>query len=135
MTDSRSLIIKRSGNRCEAMVRMPLNQQRVVWARCYRSPVEVHHMLTRARGGRILDAKGETAHLLALCAKHHREAHSDGGDIVGLMMNGYITTAQDGSIVYEGTDPRLRHLQRMDVSDVQQGVPRDRSGERLRRQT
>jgi hypothetical protein len=95
----------------------------VVYTRCFRSPVEVHHMLTRARGGLILDAMGEIAHLIALCPQHHKVAHSAGGHEAGLMMNGYVTTAADGSVVYDGSDPRLGHINTVDLPDLSEEVP------------
>jgi hypothetical protein len=79
-------------------------------------------MLTRSRGGLILDAAGETAHLIALCAKHHRVAHSPGGHEAGLMISGYVTTGPDGRAVYQGEDRRLRHLA-LDVPVVRDQVP------------
>ena len=45
---------------CEAMIQL----YNGTWTRCWRKPTESHHMLTRARGGRILDEVGETYHLI-----------------------------------------------------------------------
>lgn len=95
-------VLERSWSRCEAMVKVG-----EAWTRCFRAPVEVHHALTRSRGGKILDAHGETAHLLALCPQHHRAAHAPGGHESGLMIDGYVTTGEDGVPVYEGSDRRL----------------------------
>lgn len=116
---------ERSGNQCEAMVQV--SSKGVLWSRCWSRPVEVHHMLTRSRGGLILDAIGETAHLIALCPQHHRYAHGPDGHEAGLMINGYVTTRPDGRIVYEGSDPRLAHLA-LDVSVLREGVCSDYSG-------
>lgn len=76
------------------------------WTRCWRQPTERHHLLTRARGGRILDEAGETYHLIHLCHVHHRLA--DGGDAydAGLLIDGYVTTA-NGRVVYHGSDEYL----------------------------
>lgn len=101
------------------------------YARCFRSPVEVHHALTRARGGLILDDVGITLHLLALCHQHHRDAHGPGGHEAGLMINGYVTSGADGLPVYSGSHPGLRHLLAMDVSDVHKEVPCDQPGSGL----
>ena len=93
------------------------------WTRCGRSQVEVHHALTRARGGDLLDLVGETYHLIALCGAHHRQAHQ--GVSPGLMLNGSVY--RDGLfLVYEGPDGYLqerfgsqaRHPYAVDVSVV-----------------
>lgn len=126
---------ERSGSRCEAMVRLPVpqphNPGRVVWTRCFRAPVEVHHALTRSRGGLILDDHGECAHLLALCRMHHRMAHGPGGHDMGLMINGYVTTGADGVPVYQGQDERLRRYNAVDVSELRGEVPGDRTSKGL----
>lgn len=75
-------------------------------------------MLTRARGGLILDKAGETAHLIALCPNHHRYAHGPDGYESGLMINGYVTTGTLGTPVYEGSDLRLLHLRAVDLPDL-----------------
>jgi hypothetical protein len=98
---SREQVIERSGARCEAMVALPRT-----WARCGKGPVEVHHALTRARGGALLDSVGETHHLIALCSTHHREV-DDHGHTSGLMIQGSVY--RDGlHLIYEGPDAYLR---------------------------
>jgi hypothetical protein len=94
---------KRSGGRCEAFI-----QVGQTWTRCWKGPVEIHHALTKARGGRVLDAIGETYHLIALCPRCHRA--SDGGDayVRGLLIDGYVTTTPQGP-VYQGSDAFLKH--------------------------
>lgn len=87
-------------------------------------------MLTRSRGGLILDGHGEIAHLLALCSAHHKLAHSPGGHEAGLMISGYVTTGTDGRPVYAGQDRRLAHLA-LDVSGLSEDVPGDRPSQRL----
>lgn len=100
----------RSGGVCEAMVlvegRSILGEKAYVWTRCGRTPVEVHHRLTRGRGGELLDELGETYHLLALCPGHHRD--SDGKDAYagGLLLAGSMIKNQFG-VYYEGPDPVL----------------------------
>ena len=86
---------------CEAMIW--INE---VWTRCWRKPTEKHHMLTRARGGAILDSVGETYHLINLCREHH--AWSDGGQAydAGTLIDGYVTT-ENGKVIYNGSDPYL----------------------------
>lgn len=88
---------------CEAMVQV----RGGAWTRCGKRPVERHHRLTRARGGAVLDAAGETYHLIDLCPRHHRM--SDGRDAYenGLLLDGYVTTGPDGEPVYHGSDPYL----------------------------
>lgn len=112
-----------SWRRCEAMVGVGNT-----YTRCFRMPTEIHHMLTRARGGLILDAAGETAHLIALCRFHHNYAHSKEGHEAGLMIDGYVTTGQNGRPVYEGSDRRLEHLRALDLSEVSEGLPRHQHG-------
>lgn len=68
-------------------------------------------MLTRARGGLLLDEAGETAHLIALCRRHHNVAHSPEGYEAGLMIDGYVMH-EDGKLVYDGSDPRLTKYRR-----------------------
>jgi hypothetical protein len=95
------LVRKRALNACEAMVDLPRAR-----TRCGKSPVEDHHMLTRSRGGLILDALGEIYHHLALCPWHHREAHAPGGYKKGLMMEGSVII-EGGSVRYIGSDEYL----------------------------
>lgn len=106
-SERQRLIVKnRAGDRCEAEVEVS-----GVWARCFASPIEVHHMLTRARGGDLLDQAGETYHLVALCPTHHREAVGSSGYEGGLLLEGYVTLdAATGEIIYDGPDPFLRQM-------------------------
>lgn len=96
---------KRSGGNCEAMVWI---ESAEVWARCGRRPVEVHHMLTRARGGAVLDAIGETYHLAALCPRCHSASDGAAAYDGGLLIDGYVTSTPLGP-VYTGTDTYLSH--------------------------
>ena len=99
---ARSAVKSRSGGSCEAMVQIRSG----MWTRCWVKPIEIHHLLTRARGGNVLDARKETYHLIGLCRKHHEM--SDGGDayMSGLLIDGYVVT-EKGRPVYYGTDPVL----------------------------
>jgi hypothetical protein len=101
----RDLVVDRSGGRCEAMTTVSGLD---VWTRCFRSPIEVHHRLTRARGGDLLDELGETYHLIALCPQHHRE-DADGGLAYesGLLLDGRMYKS-GGLYWYEGSDDYLK---------------------------
>lgn len=100
---TRDLVVIRSGGRCEAMVWV-----HDTWARCFRAPIEVHHRITRARGGNLLDELNETYHLVALCTQHHRE-DADGGLAYesGLLLDGRMYYA-GGQYWYEGSDQYLK---------------------------
>lgn len=97
------LVKERSGGQCEAMVLIP---KRGIYTRCWKSPIEIHHLLTRARGGGVLDQVGESYHLIALCPECH--ARSDGGDAYmgGLLIDGYAAMSS-GKVEYYGTDQYL----------------------------
>jgi hypothetical protein len=75
---------------------------------CGLAPAELHHKLTRARGGLILDQHGETYHQMHLCREHHGYAH-DHPDAIkgGLLIEGYVTTESDGTPQYVGPDKYL----------------------------
>lgn len=128
-----TMVKKRSHSQCEAVV---VNEQQSVEYRCQEEATDVHHMLTRARGGMILDNAGETAHLLHLCRKHHNYAHGKDGAESGLMIDGYVTSGQDGSPVYTGTDPILldkygdwRDRSPVDMPGVRKNVSSDSPGQ------
>lgn len=75
---------------------------------CGRDPADLHHKLTRARGGLILDAAGETYHHLYLCREHHGVAHDEGSAFGnGLLIRGAVTTGTDGRPLYIGPDEYL----------------------------
>lgn len=98
------VIYERAGGRCEAEVRVGS-----VWARCFRLGIQCHHLLTRARGGDLLDMAAETYHLAGLCPKHHDAAHSGAPGYAGdLMIEGYVTVDHStGALVYSGPDAYL----------------------------
>ena len=102
-TRQRQALKERSDNRCEAMTPLPTG----IYVRCWGTPVEVHHLLTRGRGGNILDIVGETYHLMHLCRRHH--AMSDGGDAYagGVLIGGYVITDERGKPMYFGPDEEL----------------------------
>lgn len=74
-------IRRRSGGRCEV---------HLGHRRCPNRAAHVHHLVTKARGGRHLDAVGETYHLLHVCPSCHRAC--DGGEAYdgGLLIEGYV---------------------------------------------
>jgi hypothetical protein len=88
--------------RCEALV---LVNGR--YHPCGTAPADLHHKITRARGGEILDKAGETYHQMHLCREHHDYAH-DSGDAIsgGLLLQGYVFTGRTGP-VYIGPDDYL----------------------------
>jgi hypothetical protein len=96
---------KRSNNQCEAFVWVESVER---WARCGGRPVEVHHMLTRARGGAVLDAIGETYHLAALCPRCHSASDGAAAYDGRLLIDGYVTSTPQGP-VYTGSDEFLSH--------------------------
>jgi hypothetical protein len=101
----RLLVVQRSDNRCEVEVELP---GAMIWTRCFRQGIEVHHLLTRARGGDLLDRWGEIHHLMALCPEHHRLAHGPGGRNAGLLIDGsVILDSATGQLVYTGPDAYL----------------------------
>ncbi len=83
--------------------------------RCPRAAAHSHHMLTRARGGKILDKAGETYHLINLCARCHTHAHDDAE--ADLLIEGYVTTGPDGRPQYRGPDPYLKAKYPYDKED------------------
>lgn len=98
----RDAVHKRSGGRCEAEYEMGGR-----WRRCRKRAGEVHHLLTKARGGRHLDRMGETAHLLHLCHEHHRQAHEETGH--DLIISGEVEWDRlTKRPVYRGDDHELR---------------------------
>lgn len=95
-------VATRSGSMCEAMVYVP---GAGVWTRCGRSPIQMHHMLLRSRGGTRLDDAGETHHLAALCMRCHQVAHEDRSS--DLVIDGYVEDLGEGRLKYDGTDEYL----------------------------
>jgi len=60
-------------------------------------------MLRRSHGGELLDAVGETYHLIGLCAAHHGMAHNGSLDDSGLFIEGNVYPGP----VYVGSDEYL----------------------------
>lgn len=99
---SRELALERAHRRCEAEV-----QVGDVWTRCFDTPVEVHHLLTKARGGKILDDAGEDYHLAVLCRKHHAQSDGKLAYEGNLLLDGYVRV-ENGEVKYYGTDQYLK---------------------------
>lgn len=97
----RKQIHKRSGGRCEAVIIGKVD------SRCSQRASQIHHMLTKARGGVILDDAGEIYHLLHLC--HTCHSLCDGKDAYdgGVLIDGYVRSNKWGKPVYYGTDKYL----------------------------
>ena len=102
----RQQVYHRSHHACEAVI-----EADNVRLRCgVGNSVEVHHMLTRSRGGNALDRAGETYHLLVLCREHHQLADGAAAYEGGLLIDGYASW--DDTLdrpVYTGSDPYLSH--------------------------
>ena len=113
--------------RCEALVSQQKRRGKhfeVMFVPCGKTGAELHHKLTRARGGLILDAVGESYHQIYLCREHHGVAHDQGGAFAkGLLIDGYVTT-EHGRPRYVGSDEYL--LSKYGGKD---GVQHLRSGE------
>ena len=90
-------------NRCEALV---FKQGKYI--PCGQENADLHHKVTRARGGLILDEAGETYHHMRLCREHHAWAHDRMNAFEnGLLIHGYVTTGLDGRPLYTGPDEYL----------------------------
>jgi len=91
-------------HRCEAMLRT----RGEMYSPCGAPDAELHHKVTRARGGVLLDVAGETYHQLFLCREHHMVAHDEGQAFEsGLLIRGSVITAPDGRPLYTGPDEYL----------------------------
>ena len=101
----RSLLFARSDGFCEAMVLTVYNH---VWTRCWGKPIEYHHLLTKARGGRLLDEVNEIYHLVGLCHQHHAGADGKPAYEAGLLIDGYVQRNNRGRPTYTGTNAYLK---------------------------
>lgn len=82
---------------------------------CVAVATDLHHMLSRSRGGTLLDMVRETYHLVALCHTCHMRVHQSGdparraSDHVMLTIDGSVLTDRmTGRPSYTGTDSTLR---------------------------
>ena len=96
-------------SRCEAMVLIKgKTKPEGMYVCCGAQDADLHHKLTRARGGLILDKAGETYHQMYLCREHHQVAHDEGKAFdAGLLIKGFVITGADGRPKYTGTDEYL----------------------------
>lgn len=98
-------------HRCEALVWIERH-----YVPCGRVDAQLHHKLTRARGGLILDAVGETYHHLYLCVHHHALAHDAPALENGLLIAGMVVSRPDGTPIYTGPDEYLNEKYGAEVS-------------------
>lgn len=102
----RSDIHRRSRGQCEAEVEVHDEEFR----RCVNAATEIHHRLTRSRGGKNLDRIGETYHLIHLCADCHRLIAGRRSYENGMLLDGYVIwDSLEQWPVYSGTDTYLFH--------------------------
>jgi len=102
----REVALARAHHACEAMVLVD-RMNKPVWTRCGKKDIEVHHALTRGRGGAILDEMGESLHLIVLCREHHRAADGEEAYEGDLLIDGWVERA-NGRVVYHGSNPELK---------------------------
>ena len=98
-------------SRCEAMVLirgMVRRPDKGMYVCCGMENAQLHHKITRARGGLLLDAVGETYHLIYLCAQHHADAHDKPSFDNGLLLRGKVMSGPDGRPIYTGPDEYLK---------------------------
>jgi hypothetical protein len=100
--------------RCEALVLVKRGSPKArrweingMYVPCGAENAELHHKLTRARGGLILDKAGETYHQMWLCREHHAVAHDAPAFDNGLLIRGFVTTGPTGLPIYKGPDEYL----------------------------
>jgi hypothetical protein len=98
-------------HRCDALVAQQKKGRKyyeVMFVPCGVPNADLHHKLTRARGGLILDKAGETYHHLYLCRDHHAMAHDEDNAFAnGLLIRGYVITGVDDKPRYFGPDEYL----------------------------
>jgi hypothetical protein len=97
--------------RCEAMVLIKGMNRRTdkgMYVMCGKENAHLHHKVTRARGGLLLDAVFETYHTMWLCDGHHADAHDQPAFDNGLLIRGYVVSGPDGRPVYTGPDEYLK---------------------------
>lgn len=82
----RSDIKNRSRGRCEAHVEVDDEE----FQRCVNEAQEIHHRLTRSRGGKNLDQVGETYHLIHLCVDCHHHIVGASSYDDGMLIDGYV---------------------------------------------
>ena len=94
-------------SRCEAMILVRIGS-RGRYVCCGAEDAHLHHKLTRARGGLLLDAVHETYHHMYLCAQHHAIAHDAPAFENGLLLRGSVMSVPNSTIpLYTGPDEYL----------------------------
>lgn len=102
-------VLKRSLGRCEAFIQVDDRTPR----RCPEMATDIHHLLTKARGGENLDKVGEVYHLIHLCRQCHTAC--DGGEAYdgGMLIDGSVEWDRlRQKPVYRGSDTYLRRKYR-----------------------
>lgn len=100
----RRAVVRRSFGRCEAFVSVGDGHP----YRCQNRATDIHHLLTKGRGGANLDKVGEVYHLIHLCRECHQSA--DGGEAYdgGMLIQGSVTWDRFyNKPVYTGPDDYL----------------------------
>lgn len=94
----------RSRGRCEAFIQLQTGYP----ARCSQPATDIHHLLTKARGGRALDRAGEIYHLIHLCRECHQAADGAEAYKYGLLIEGSAIWSNIlGRPIYTGPDSYL----------------------------
>lgn len=101
--NAHDLVVARADAHCEVMAPV-----RGLHTRCGLPTTEVHHKLTRSRGGDVLDTVAETYHLICICRSHHHWVHTHPGlaTQTGLYLLGQAWL-EIGQVVYRGPDEFL----------------------------
>lgn len=98
-------VLKRSLGRCEAWIQVNDGPP----SRCPQRASDIHHLLTKGRGGENLDKVGETYHLIHLCRECHQAC--DGGEAYdgGMLIEGSVEWDRfRQKPVYRGPDSYLK---------------------------
>lgn len=105
--DLRRQVMYRAMQRCEAEVERG-GGQTSLWSRCTNPASDVHHMVTKARGGHHLDDVWETYHLIALCRECHDRCAGETAYEGGMLIQGHVTWDRLARRpVYNGPDEYL----------------------------
>lgn len=101
----RRKVIKRSRGMCEMMIDYGTG---LGAHRCTNPASDIHHMLTKARGGEALDRVQETYHLLHLCRPCHLASDGASAYEGGFLIEGSaIWDSMMQKPIYSGPDTYL----------------------------